>query len=165
MMLAILNLGLVLNIALYETTAQANAKQILSTTCEVITRDLKLAGLRASPAFTAISSTSMTYSGDINDGGVPKTMQIYGTYNASTQLWKLYRTVNGGSLMLIGSDLVSIQFTYYDVNGTVTATAANVISVEITLTSKFYSTAELRGESSALSRTTKQVIRVYPLNL
>jgi hypothetical protein len=164
MMLAILNLGLVLNTALYDRTAEANAKLVLSTTCEVISRDLKLAGFRTSPAFTAISSTSVTYRGDIDNSGLVETVNIWGSYDALTQLWKLYRTVNGGSLMLIGSDLVSIQFTYYNISGNVTAVPASVTSVEITLTSKFNSTAELRGESPALNRTT-QVIRVYPLNL
>jgi hypothetical protein len=139
-----------MNSVVYQSNQRSAAKRFIATADSVIYSDLNEAGQGVSgTTFVTATSNEMQFYGDINNysgsGGLVETIRYYTVAvppanlgNATT--YKLYRYVNnenGGAALLLGSNFVTVKFTYYDKTGAVTATLANIVAVRVKLVSQY----------------------------
>jgi len=165
MITVMLGISVTMNDALYKTAQHANTNAALASTADIVYRDLNMAGYNISGyfyyAFGTTTSNDMTFYGDLNGGGVPETIRYYTSLDASTGLYKLYRSVNrenSGTPLLLGKDFTSVKFQYYKYNGVLTTNYWEVASVRIKLEQQI--PAATSGFTTALND-----FRVYPANL
>jgi hypothetical protein len=158
--LVVLNLTITLNTALYDKSAQANVKAIVGVAAEVMHKDLRLAGYnRVGAAFETSEPDNMEFYADLDDNGTVELVRFYEVEDpdpATTS--KLYRSVNGESLMQIGKNLTDIKFLYYDANGVGTTEENNVKSVKVVLEML------VEGVTTSQSKATRE-FRIFPMNL
>jgi hypothetical protein len=162
MVTVMLGLSITLNDAVYEASKQANTKAALASVADIVYTDVNMAGFRATPSttFDVVSSNDMRFYGDINDDTVLETIRYTSSLDASTGLYKLYRTVNnenGGNPYLIG-DFKSVTFNYYDAGKVPTTNPSSVASVRITLV------VNVTGATTGWTTATNDFL-VYPANL
>ncbi|MBF8296621.1 MAG: hypothetical protein HW389_3166 [Bacteroidetes bacterium] len=162
MITVMLGLSVKMNDALYKTTQQVNANAALASNADVIYTDMNMAGYNSSsPFFATALSTDVQFYGDLNNGGIPETIRYYTSFNASTGLYKLYRTVNNenqGNPLLLGDNFKSVIFQYYDYRGILTTDRFSVMSIRIKLV------AQIPGATEGFTTVTND-FTVYPANL
>ena len=156
MVTVMLGLTVTMNNALYETTQQTNTRAIVQTVGDVFYEDLNLA---VASAFTTAETNRMTFQADTSLGGGNTVLISYDAseIDPSTGLRKLYRQ-EGSARVMVSRNLVSAQFSYFDVNGQPTSLPSNVNSIRVKLIAK------VEGSSEGLSTSTSD-FRVFPPNL
>jgi hypothetical protein len=156
-----LTMTVAMNDALYQSAQQALVKANVAVAAETMTQDLNMAGLNVSgSAFNTIQSNDLLFYGDLNGLGVPETIRYYTTYNATTNLYSLYRYVdreNNGIPLLMGDNFTSVTFSYYGINGVVTSTASSVYWVRVKLE------AQIPGVTQGLTTAVNE-FKVCPAN-
>lgn len=161
--LVMINLVLTLNTALYDRTAQANTRQNLGATADIMYQDIKYAGYRlpANNTFSTSKTNDLKFSGDFNDNGTvasDEEVRYYGVFDATNGVWKLYRVYGTSSPLMVADNLQSFLFTYYDNKGRSTNDKDKVESLEVTLVGKV-------SGISTTDTTTTTVFKVFPMNL
>ena len=158
-----------MNNALYQSSQQANAKQLIVAADSIIYSDLNMAGYNVAGAtFATAADTLIQFSGDVNGGGIPETIRYWTAYDNSTGLRKLYRYVNnenGGKDLLMGSNFKKVTFLYYDSNGNRTATLANIVAVRVQLTTQVTNGISKAFSSVTGNYTVSTDFQVHPANL
>lgn len=168
--LIVLKLVLILNTTLYDRTALANTNVMLGATSDVMYRDIRLAGYNVTAtAFTAAEPTDMQFNGDVDNNGSVDAIRIYGVQDGTTQLWKVYRVVNGGAPLMIGSGLMSFSFVYKTRNSVVITTPsdslASIAAIQATLVGKVNVLSSNLYLDSSKDTTATREFRVFPMNL
>jgi hypothetical protein len=167
MIAIMLGMTVTMNDALYQSAQQATAKGNIAVAAETMTQDLRMAGRNvAGNAFSTADTTNMWFSGALDSTGSVSTIHYNARYDSTTHLYKLYRSVsleNGGRDFLVGSNLTNVRFLYYDLNGVLTSTPANVVSVRVKLEMQILGTTQ--AYTSAGFTSTISDFKVYPINL
>jgi hypothetical protein len=155
MVTVMLGLTVTMNNALFETTQQTNAAATVATVGNIVDTDLNQAD---STGFSTSTANRMVFQADTSMG-LHKivTITYYTTLDASTGFYNLYRQV-GSSNLCIAQNLVSANFQYFDINGSVTSSPSSVNAIRVNLV------AQVSGVSSGLS-TTLNDFKVFPPNL
>jgi hypothetical protein len=155
MVTVMLGLTVTMNNALYETTQQTNAAATVATVGQIIYTDLNQAiplGVTTSNPDKIVlkADTSM-------GGGNLATITYYTSLDGTTNLYNLYRRV-GSSEVCISQNLVSANFSYFDVDGHATTTPGSVDAIRVKLV------AQVSGVTQGFS-TTLNDFKVFPPNL
>lgn len=135
--LAMLNINLSLHNALYSKTAQSVVAQNLLVVSDIVRSDLRLAAFNvAGSVFTQADTSQVIFKGDIDNSGTAETINFYlggsTTVNGKTH-WKLYRVVDSGTPLVVGTDIITFKLTYYDAAGNVTAVLNNIRSIKVSI--------------------------------
>lgn len=162
MVTVMLGLSITLNDAVYEASRQANTKAALASVSDIIYTDVSMAGHEATPSttFATVSSNDMKFYGDLGTDKVLETIRYTASLDASTGLYKLYRTVNNensGNPFWIGN-FKSVKFSYYNIDGVPTADPHSVMAVRITLV------VDVPGATSGFTTATDDFL-IYPESL
>lgn len=167
-----LTLSVNMNNALYQSTQQVNAKALVSVVDSVIYADVNAAGYNVtapapSNTFTDFTATRLEFNADLPGGVTPDLIKYTTVYSEPTKLYKLYRRVNSGTNMLLGSDYSTIKFQYYDASGVETAVAANIRQVRVKVDARYVLTDAFVTTKGQTIDTmyAKSDFRVYPPNL
>lgn len=129
-----------LNEATYEHTYSLNVQTNSTSLARMVEYDFVKIGYRSpSPAILSMDSTGITFTSDLLNNGVVKTVQysigsptdsnVAGTRNPRDFL--LFRSVTGENTLRLSSGLVDFKLTYYDSSGAMTATASEVKSIRV----------------------------------
>lgn len=164
----ILNLMISLHEALYKNTERVYLNETINAPIQSISADIKLAGFRASKAFPKAQRNDLSFNADTDNNGVAEVIRYYIDSTVATNK-KLYRTVNGGSLLLIADNITYYRFSYYSVTGA-TVSGNNIstvksIFVELTIQSKNTVTSYTGGTSESAATSTKWSQHFFPPNL
>jgi hypothetical protein len=155
MVTVMLGLTVTMNNALFETTQQTNAAATVATVGNIVYTDLNQT---VTSGFSTANPNRMIFQADTSTGGGNlATITYYTVLDGSTGLYNLYRQV-GSSNLCIAQNLVSANFQYYDLSGSVTSSPASVDAIRVKLV------AQVSGVSSGLS-TTLNDFKVFPPNL
>ncbi|MGA3245205.1 MAG: hypothetical protein ABSE41_11345 [Bacteroidota bacterium] len=169
MITVMLALTVNMNNALYQSSQQANAKQLIVAADSIIYSDLNMAGYNASGStFATATDTLIQFSGDVNGGGVPETIRYWSEPDNSTGLRKLYRYVNNendGKYLLLGRNFKKVTFLYYDSNGNQTVTLANIVAVRVQLTTQVTNAISTAYSSVTGNYTVSTDFQIHPANL
>jgi len=164
-----LTLTVNLNNTLYKSNQQANAKKLAVAVDSIIYSDLNMAGYNVSGAtFSIAADTNLQFAGDVNGGGVPETIRYWTAYDNTTGLRKLYRYVNNensGHDLLLGSNFKKVTFLYFDNSGAQTAVLANIVAVEVRLTTQVTDAVTSAYSSVHGDYTITTDFQVHPANL
>jgi type IV pilus assembly protein PilW len=140
------------------TEMQQNARAAM----DIMTREIRMAGYDPNSNATAkiITATASTLSFNLD---VPSDNTTI-TYAFDSGLKKITRTEGGGGAQPLAENIQAMAFTYYDVNGNVTAAPADIRQIKIDITAR---TAKADAKYSANSgyRTYQLVSEVQPRNL
>lgn len=161
-----------MNNALYQSSQQANAKQMIVAADSIIYSDLNMAGYYVDPAstFHTIRDSDMVFYGDINNSNmhIPETIEYWTSYDNTTGLRKLYRNVNnenGGKDLLLGSNFKKVTFLYYNSDGDQTAAPDSVVAVRVQLTMQVTNSISGTYSSVTGNYTLSTDFQVHPANL
>ena len=171
LIIVMLTLTLNMNNTLYKSNQQAYAKKILTAVDSIMYSDVNEAGYNVSGVtFQTATDTAMQFLGDLNGGGVPETVHWYAVWNEPTRLYTLYRYVNnenGGNPIKMGNTFSTVSFKYYDKNGNTTSTLANIVSVRVSLVSRYVLTNAFATTKGVTSDTmyVSTNFRIHPVNL
>ena len=171
LIIVMLTLTLNMNNTLYRSNQQAYAKKMLTAVDSIMYSDVNEAGYNVSGVtFQTATDTAMQFLGDLNGGGVPETVHWYAVWNEPTRLYTLYRYVNnenGGNPIKMGNTFSTVSFKYYDKNGNTTSTLANIVSVRVSLVSRYVLTNAF-ATTKGVTNDTMYVstnFRIHPVNL
>ncbi|MDD5712297.1 MAG: hypothetical protein PHY31_05990, partial [Smithellaceae bacterium] len=105
-----------------------------------MTRELGMAGYdptrTANAWITTAAANSVSFSQDLNGNGSTADSNetiTYSLYTGDDGIQRLGRSTSGGVPQPIVDNVQSLTFAYYDANNNVTATLANIRSVQINL--------------------------------
>ena len=133
----ILNLMINLHESLSKSTDRITLNESINNAGQVIAADIKLAGFRASKAFTTTLNNEISFYADTGNVGTFQKIRYYISPTSPATVHKiLYRTVNDDAQLEIARDILSFSIAYYKVNGSLTTIASdslNVKSIYITL--------------------------------
>jgi len=140
------------------TEMQQNARAAM----DIMTREIRMAGYDSNsnaPAkiVTATASTLSFYLDVPNDNTTI-------TYAFDSGQKKITRTESGGGAQPLAENIQAMAFTYYDVNGNVTATAADIRQIKIDITART-AKADAKYSANGGYRTYQLVSEVQPRNL
>lgn len=127
----------------------AEAQQNLRTGMNMMTEEIRMAGYdpedgAAGATIESMSASGIAFSMDLNGNGTLTVAGVddgeyitYGLYTDGDGIRKLGRknTISATNTP-VASNVVGLEFRYFDSTGAVTATAANVRSVEITMATR-----------------------------
>ncbi|HTR82201.1 MAG TPA: hypothetical protein VMM58_11285 [Bacteroidota bacterium] len=144
-MVTFLYLTINLQNALYEKTEYAVVKQKTVIPAQIMTDDIRLAGYgpTTSKVFPIAYPQAIEFYADINNDSTADWVHYYlGPYytTGATTHRSLYREVScisGGTAYELARDVVDLEFSYYDVNGSSVATGLSVSgikSIKVSLT-------------------------------
>ncbi len=137
---------LALNASIMETATMnslgTNAQENVTVIVSILDYDFRKMGYRVASDTTAIrnmTSTTITFLGDVDDNGSVDTVNYYlgptseptGTDNPNDRY--LYRNINGTAFD-VALGMTTWNLSYYGADGTVTATPASVRSIRVTFT-------------------------------
>jgi len=178
MVAVMLGLTVTMNNALYESTQQANTKSTLDAVSEIVYTDLNNAGgvnVPAGTAFTSASSTGFTIKADtVVSGGTVYTVQYWVTAVSlnGTTLYTLYRQENGGTPFVVGKNLTSLNFTYFNHDGGLISDPSSHLSdidavrMKVAAQIQYSDNADTRyGTLSLKLPTTMAETKVFPPNI
>lgn len=166
MVTAMLGLTVTMNETVYRTSQYSNTKEALENVVDIVYTDLNMAGNEVTGLkFYTIQPRNIYFLGDLNGDGSAEAINYYTSYDASTNLYSLYRWVNrenSGRPLCIGSNFTRVKFEYYDQSGVRINPGSewNVASVRIQLTMKVGGVENNKGITSVQSD-----VRVFPQNL
>jgi|GEM_PF-1395786 len=172
LIIVMLTLTLNMNNTLYRSNQQSYAKKILTAVDSIMYSDINEAGYNVSGVtFQTASSTDMQFLGTLNSPtGANATVRWYAVWDATTRLYTLYRYVNnenGGNPIKMGNTFSTVSFIYYDKNGNTTSTLANIVSVRVSLVSRYVLTNAF-ATTKGVTNDTMYVsanFRIHPVNL
>lgn len=154
-----LTLTVTMNNALYQKSQLNFAKGEVETVGDMMNTDLTQAGYNApTPAFTIAGASDIQFQGDLDNNGAPETVRYYSVWDASTNYYKLYRTVDGGTPLLVGKRFNSITLQYYDAKGKITAVDSTIAAVRVNLVES------IEGATEGFTQVVKN-FKIYPSNL
>lgn len=168
----ILNLMINLHEALYKNTERMYLSETTEAVSKTISADLKLAGYRCSTAtlkrFPVARSNEMSFRADYDDDGDVDVIRYYlsssGTYRT------LYRSVNGGSVIEVATNVTTFYVRYYEIDGTAASSGTNIpniksVYVRIIMESRNTESSASNGTSESAARVIKWDERFFPENL
>jgi type IV pilus assembly protein PilW len=106
---------------------------------DMMTREIRMAGYdplqTANAGIVSPMPNSINFTMDLNADGNTTDANENVTYALYTSdgIQKLGRTTNGGTAWPVAEYIQSLTFEYYDKNGAVTATPANIRTIKITV--------------------------------
>ncbi len=157
MIIVMLTLTVNLNNALYVRTNHANTKAHVQIVADMLYNDLTQAGYRATrPVFTILCSNDIEFKGDIDNNGLADTIRYYTVPNGSS--YKLYRKVNGGTVLEVGKNFSSITFQYYKLKGKITSNPDSIKAVRLKVI------LNVEGATEGFTTATSN-FKIYPSNL
>ena len=167
MITMMLGISVTMNDALYKTTQKANTDKTLAKVANTILTDLNMAGNNVTSPTNVfqpgyVSPTDMKFYGDLDNSGLYETIRYQATYNSTTKLYSLYRSVNrenSGIPLLLGKNFTSVKFTYFNYLGVPTTNYLEVMSVRVTLVTT------IPGATAGGFTTAMNDFLVYPANL
>lgn len=137
----VLTMNISLHELLYEKAQYAIVKQNTATVADILRNDLRYVGYNLSTgnAFLIADSNKVKFVGDSDNNGTADTIYFYlgsvsemsETDNPSDRI--LYRQKNSETPFGCGHGVTQLSLKYYDVNGNVTATLADIRSLWIKL--------------------------------
>jgi hypothetical protein len=114
-----------MNDALYKRTTKANARGTLAVVDSIVYADLRaacsnidgsVAGLDTT--FKVANSQDLQFWADTSMSTASYRVRYFSTQDATTHLYSLYRSVNSGTSLLLGSKFTQASFRYYAADGT-----------------------------------------------
>jgi len=160
MIAVMMTLTVSMNDALYQKMNQANTKAHVGIVGDMLYTDLTQAGYNApTPAFLTASESDIKFQGDLDNDSTSETIRYYTALDANTGLYKLYRTVNGGTPLPVGKKFNSVTFQYYNVKGKITSTLSEIAAVRVNVVEG------IEGTTTGGFTTASMNFKIYPSNL
>lgn len=129
----LLRLTLSMQEVLYERTEKAGMERNLTTVSEVLSYDLRQAGLGVSAAtFSTRDSSRMRFATDIDNNGVVDQIEYYLQYMSGTtdpERYVLHRLPSNGPDVAMARGVTRFRIWYYDSLGVETADSSKIRSV------------------------------------
>ena len=116
-------------------------QQIARTAMDSMAREITMAGYdpnQTTPAnagITAASATSLSFTSDLNGNGDTADANESVTYAFDGANYRITRNTGGGA-QPFAENIQGLTFTYYDAAGAVTATAADIRRIQISITAR-----------------------------
>jgi hypothetical protein len=129
-MLAVLNLTIQMNSALYQKTALAAARQATVIPAQIMYGDIYLAGYNdPTKMFGKAKPNEIVFYADIDTNGVADTVHYYlGSGSSANILYRQVSSINSNRAALIAHNVISMTFDYYNIDGS-SATQSSTVNV------------------------------------
>ena len=147
--LAVLNVTVTLQGKLSEKTAQVNEFTLVNTVAAILRQDLDKTGYNmAGPPYISVASTDtieVCYNAvppPAYPGGIATKVKFYtgpkselsSTVNPDDRI--LYKSVNGGSPIVVAKGITTLKFAYYNSSGSTTSNTLYITSFSVDLIMK-----------------------------
>ncbi|MFA6467352.1 MAG: hypothetical protein WCW35_00510 [Bacteroidota bacterium] len=165
----ILNLMVGMHEALYKNTERIFLSETISAPAQVIAADLKLAGYNSTnKQFPVAQINEMSFYADIDTNGTVDVIRFYQNITTS-RLKKLYRSINGGSVLEIARNVTTFKVLYFTNTGSTTSgtPCSNIKSVYIKMVIESRNRERIQnsGTSDNTVRSVKWEEHIFPENL